>query len=88
MRNTVQKYTKLNLKTSQGYIFHILQHFTTKLCDFTNFRMLFNPVVLNFPNFVQYAIGPYIISLSMANSDNALRMVAYKKRVIVECDYI
>ena len=37
-----------NLQTSQGYIFHILQHFTTKLCNFTNFNMLFNTVVLNF----------------------------------------
>ena len=35
----------------QGYIFssHILQHFTTKLCNFTNFRMLFNAVVMNYP---------------------------------------
>ncbi len=38
-----------NLQTSQRYIFHILQHFTTKLCHFTNFRMLFNAVVMNFP---------------------------------------
>ena len=29
-------------------IFHILQHFTTKLCNFTKFRMLFNAVVMNF----------------------------------------
>jgi hypothetical protein len=25
----------------QGYIFRTLQHFATKLCNFTNFRMLF-----------------------------------------------
>jgi hypothetical protein len=28
-----------NLRTLQGYIFHILQHFTTKLCNFNNFSM-------------------------------------------------
>ena len=33
----------------QGYIFLILQHFATKLCNFTNFRTLFNAVVINFP---------------------------------------
>ena len=30
-----------NLRTLQGYIFRILQHFATKLCNFTNFSMLF-----------------------------------------------
>jgi hypothetical protein len=29
-----------NLKTSQGYIFRISQHFATKLCKFTNFSIL------------------------------------------------
>ena len=29
-------------------IFCILQHFATKICNFTNFRMLFNCVVMNF----------------------------------------
>ena len=38
-----------NSQTLQGYIFLILQHFATKLCNFTNFRMLFNAVVWNFP---------------------------------------
>ncbi len=37
-----------NLQTSQGYIFHILQHFSTKLYNFTKFKMLFNAVVMNF----------------------------------------
>ena len=37
-----------NLQTLQGHIFHILQHFATKLCGFTKFRMLFNAVVMNF----------------------------------------
>ncbi len=49
------------MQTSQGYIFHILQHFTTKLCNFTNFRMLFNAVVMNFTiskfQSVHYAIS-------------------------------
>jgi hypothetical protein len=30
-----------NLQTLEGYIFHILQHFATKLCYFTHFTMLF-----------------------------------------------
>jgi hypothetical protein len=30
----------------QGYIFRILQHFATKLCNFTNFSMLFLAVVI------------------------------------------
>ena len=30
-----------NLQTLQGYIFRILQHFATKLCNFTHFSMLF-----------------------------------------------
>jgi hypothetical protein len=34
-----QIYTKF--ATLQGYIFRILQHFATKLCNFTNFSMLF-----------------------------------------------
>ncbi len=37
-----------NLQTSQGYIFHILQHFTTKRSNFTKFKMLFNVVVMHF----------------------------------------
>jgi hypothetical protein len=35
-----------NLKTLQGYIFRILQHFATKLCNFTNCSMLFLAVVI------------------------------------------
>jgi hypothetical protein len=30
-----------NLQISKGYIFRILQHFAAKLCNFTNFNMLF-----------------------------------------------
>ena len=37
-----------NLQISQGYIFRILQHFATKLCNFTNFNMLFLAVVMDF----------------------------------------
>ena len=33
----------------QGYIFHILKHFTTKLCNFTKSRMLFQDVVIFLP---------------------------------------
>jgi hypothetical protein len=31
-----------------GYIFRILQQFATKLCNFTNFNMLFLAVVMDF----------------------------------------
>ena len=43
-RNT--KYSIQNLQILQGYIFRILQHFATKLCNFTHFSMLFVPVVI------------------------------------------
>jgi hypothetical protein len=39
-------YTKFQI--SQDYIFRILQHFATKLCNFTNFNMLFLAVVMDF----------------------------------------
>ena len=34
------------LPTSEGYIFYSLQHFATKVCSFTQFRMLFQAVVI------------------------------------------
>ena len=37
-----------NLQTLRGYIFHVLQHFATKLDNSTNFRMLFLTVVKDF----------------------------------------
>jgi hypothetical protein len=48
-RNVVKcgKYSVV-LQISQGYIFLILQHFATKLCNFTNFNMLFLAVVMDF----------------------------------------
>ena len=42
----IQIYT--NLQTLRGYIFHVLQHFATKLGNSTNFRMLFLTVVKYF----------------------------------------
>ena len=44
--HVIQKYT--NLPTLKGYIFHILQHFATKLCNITNFKMLLLAVVIDF----------------------------------------
>ena len=35
-----------NLQTLQGYIFHILQHFATKICNSTHFSKLFLAVVI------------------------------------------
>ena len=46
----IQKYTANCFANFTGLYFHdILQHFTTKLCNFTNFRMFFDAVVMNFP---------------------------------------
>ena len=42
----IQIYT--NLQTLQGYIFHGLQHFATKLGNSSNFGMLFLTVVKDF----------------------------------------
>jgi hypothetical protein len=36
-----------NLQTLEGYIFYILQHFATKLCNFTNFSMPFAGIPLS-----------------------------------------
>jgi hypothetical protein len=38
-----------NLQTLQGYIFRILQHFATKLCNFTHFSMLFPGIYFFLP---------------------------------------
>ena len=37
-----------NLQTSQGYIFIILKDVGAKLCNFTNLKMLFLAVVIDF----------------------------------------
>jgi hypothetical protein len=37
-----------NLRTSQRYIFLILQQFTTKLCNFTHLKMFFPAMVMDF----------------------------------------
>ena len=37
-----------NFRTSQGYIFFILQHIATNLCSFTHSKTLFLVVVLDF----------------------------------------
>jgi type IV secretory pathway protease TraF len=37
-----------NLQISRGYIFRILQHFAAKLCNFTDFNMLFLAEVMDF----------------------------------------
>jgi hypothetical protein len=46
---TARKYKYIqNLRTSQGYIFFILQHLATNLCSFTHFKTLILAVVLDF----------------------------------------
>jgi hypothetical protein len=42
----VVKYFLSLYSNFEGYIFCILQHFATKLCNFTNFSMLFLAVVI------------------------------------------
>ena len=37
-----------NLQTSKGYIFHVFTRFATKLCNFTNLKMLFLTAVIYF----------------------------------------
>jgi hypothetical protein len=32
------------MQTSQGYIFRILQHLATKVCNFTNFNKIFTVI--------------------------------------------
>ena len=44
------------MQTSQAYIFRILQHFATKLGNFTNFDMLFLAVVKDFDFFAKMKI--------------------------------
>ena len=39
---------KANWEILQGYIVRILQHFVTKPCSVTNFKMLFLGVLLDF----------------------------------------
>ena len=45
----ILKKIEIGKNNSQGYIFHILEHFTTKLCSFTKFRMLFQDAVIFLP---------------------------------------
>jgi hypothetical protein len=42
------------LKTSQGYIIRILQHFATKLWNITNFAMLFQAVMKFLSRLVEF----------------------------------
>ena len=63
-RNTIN--IQILCKLSQGYIFRILQYFTTKLCHFTNFKMIFLAVLIDFvllamPNPFTLLIFPSIL---------------------------
>ena len=48
-----------NLQTLKGYIFHILQYFTTKLHNFIKFRKLFPTVLKLFSNLKVCLIGEW-----------------------------
>ena len=41
---------------SKGYIFHYLQHLATKLCKFSNFKMLFLAVVKDFVHLAWFSL--------------------------------
>ena len=51
-----------NSQALQGYIFHILKYFTTKLDNCIKFRMLFPAVLIDFPNAKVCLIGEWSIS--------------------------
>ena len=57
----LQKYTKFANFTWLDYICHILRYFSTKLHNFTKFRMLFPAVLMNFPNSKVFIIGEWPI---------------------------
>ena len=42
---------------SKGYIFHYLQHLATKLCKFSNFKMLFLAVVKDFVHLAWFSLS-------------------------------
>ena len=46
--SVIQLSIQILSKLSQGYIFRILTHFTTKLCHFTNFVMIFLAMLIDF----------------------------------------
>ncbi len=52
--HVIQKYT--NLPTLKGYVFRILQHFATKLCNITNSKTLLLAVVIDFVLLAQIKI--------------------------------
>ena len=56
IQNTTLKCEFVVQQISQGYIFRILQHFATNLCNFTNFKMLFLAVVMDFVFLAQIKI--------------------------------
>ena len=59
--------TTENLLTSQSYIFYSLRHFTTKLCNFTKFRMLIQAVVIFFPISIFFKISSKRLKVQLAS---------------------
>ena len=74
-----KKYTKFaNLK---GHIFHIPQHFATKLRNITKFRMLFNAVAMNF------AISIFLKILSIMQSVHSELFMKIEPACPMSCGY-
>ena len=79
MRNT--KEYKI-CKFLHAYIFRILQHFAIKLCNFTNFRTLFNAVVMNFTISVYLKILSIMQSVHLLISQSLLKFVSTSREKI------
>ena len=74
------------MPTSQGYIFNSSQHFTTKLCNFTKFRMLFQAVVIFFP--IRFFLKSRLKGYRSINySITTVAVVKSKSRSLPEGDY-
>ena len=57
-----------NLQTSQGYIYPILQHFTTKLCNSTNPRIFFQAVLNDFILPALFRLAPSLARMGFMGS--------------------
>ncbi len=73
-----------NSQTSHDCIFHILRYFSTKLHNFTKFRMFFQAVLMNFPNSKVCLIGEWSIDIfaSEMNFDFYLYQKVLSKLVV------
>ncbi len=86
--HAIQKYT--NLRNLKCYIFLILTHFATKLCNFTKFKMLFLAVVMDFVLLAQIKISSiaginHYSSYSANNNNNNERLWRRQVNLTLSC---